>query len=294
MKTQLIDCEPMEELAEKLQVPLPYAVGLVECLIHFCVQRAPTGGLAEFSRSFIARKIGWDGDAEALIGALVECGFLSCCCEAHGLVAMVWRENLFETHRKRIQGGKLRLAATCGGTIPDSSGNLPDDSGKIRPTETETELRPLPNGKPKPNGVARRSHANSGEVKSAIIDPGGSVSDSEDFVEGSDSVSDFGGDRTVNAQGSAILLADLERALRVPRQGAVDRGVADGKQRSADLTDLRRNIIPALLRSAIPPPQIKIIAYECATAAKPIAAFKERLKQLGVLDRTDRRSRLPV
>ena len=63
-------------LMEELGVSKPTAVGLLELLWHFTAKFAPRGDVGRFSNRAISSAVGWDGDPNELISALVRCRWL--------------------------------------------------------------------------------------------------------------------------------------------------------------------------------------------------------------------------
>lgn len=94
------------ELAERLGVQWPYAVGTLEILFHFTSQYAPEGNIGRFSDKRIAAGLGWRGKPEKLIGALVESGWV----DRHAterLAVHDWQDHLDQgTLRKLDRAGK--------------------------------------------------------------------------------------------------------------------------------------------------------------------------------------------
>jgi hypothetical protein len=73
-------------------IPLYAALGLIEGLRHFAQEHAKRGDIGRHSNASIARYLGWPGDPEALISALVECRWLDRC-ECHRLRIHDWHEH---------------------------------------------------------------------------------------------------------------------------------------------------------------------------------------------------------
>jgi len=66
------------KLAELLNIPVPYAVGLVHLLWHFTLRYAwENGDLRRYSAGQIGTGVKWDGDALVLLSALKKSGFLT-------------------------------------------------------------------------------------------------------------------------------------------------------------------------------------------------------------------------
>ena len=66
----------MKDLAKLLRIPLPYAVGIMEMLWHHVSRFAIQGDIGKWPDKNIARAVGWAGNPERLVNALVESGWL--------------------------------------------------------------------------------------------------------------------------------------------------------------------------------------------------------------------------
>jgi hypothetical protein len=79
---------------EQLEVPHAKAVakGVLEGLWHFTARYAPGGDVGRFGDKAIARACGWDGEPEALIGMLVESGWIDRE-DDHRLVVHDWADH---------------------------------------------------------------------------------------------------------------------------------------------------------------------------------------------------------
>lgn len=65
-----------KELAYKLGIPLPHAIGLLELLFAFVGQQTPEGNVGKWSNAVIAGEAGWDRDPDEFVDALLFAGFL--------------------------------------------------------------------------------------------------------------------------------------------------------------------------------------------------------------------------
>lgn len=67
------------ELAEELDIPFVYAVGILECLRLWCADYIPKGNIGKYSNHVIARHgVGWtEADPDKLISALCKTGWLA-------------------------------------------------------------------------------------------------------------------------------------------------------------------------------------------------------------------------
>lgn len=76
MKRDAPEHRKVRLLARMLDVEIYGAVGVLELLWHWTARAAPAGDVGCFGASAIADAVGWRGDAEALVEALVEAGWL--------------------------------------------------------------------------------------------------------------------------------------------------------------------------------------------------------------------------
>lgn len=82
----------MTDLAARLGIDRCHAVGIVESLWHFAAQYAKRGDVGKHTNASIAISIGFAGDADALVGALVGAGWLDEC-ECHRLRVHDWADH---------------------------------------------------------------------------------------------------------------------------------------------------------------------------------------------------------
>jgi len=88
-------------LARTLGVPLSHAVGILEMLWHFTAEYAPRGDIGRFADIDIAEEVAWEAEAEKLIDALVECGWLERD-ERHRLIVHDWAEHADDAVHMRL------------------------------------------------------------------------------------------------------------------------------------------------------------------------------------------------
>ncbi len=91
----------MIQLADKLDIPLPYAVGILEMLWHFTAQYAKHGNIGKFGNRSIANSLHWQGDHNVLIDALTECGWLDVHAE-HRLIVHDWFDHCEDSIHTQI------------------------------------------------------------------------------------------------------------------------------------------------------------------------------------------------
>jgi hypothetical protein len=101
-------------LMEELQCSKVVAVGVLELLWHFTSTYAPRGDVGRFSPAQIAKAIGWEGDPEALIAALISCRWLDrrrrC-----GLLVHDWPEHADDAVHMSLARRGIRFAT---GAVP--------------------------------------------------------------------------------------------------------------------------------------------------------------------------------
>jgi hypothetical protein len=70
------DHRKMKDLARRLKIPLPYAVGIMEMLWHQVSKYAIQGDVGKWPDEAIAEAVHWKGDTDKLVNALVDSGWL--------------------------------------------------------------------------------------------------------------------------------------------------------------------------------------------------------------------------
>jgi hypothetical protein len=76
MKRGTTDHPKTLALMRALKIPKYAAVGMLECLWHFCARYAPQGNVGKYSDQEIADSTGWTGDASKLMESLFVCRWL--------------------------------------------------------------------------------------------------------------------------------------------------------------------------------------------------------------------------
>lgn len=170
MKRGTIDHPKTLMLADLLNIHLLTAAGLLEALWHWTASRTPRGDVGRYPNVIIARGCHWDGDADAMVSAMVECGWLDEC-EAHRLVVHDWSEHADEAVKKKLARAGDAFAD---GVEPPSSAREADrnpppakkkppsrrrrDNGETRLASVEKASRP-PEPEPVPNTLSIESAA---------------------------------------------------------------------------------------------------------------------------------------
>lgn len=112
----------LKKLCRRLQLPLFSAVGLLECLWHLTAREAPRGDVGRLSDEDLALALEWDGEAESLVAAFVECGWMDRS-PRYRLLIHDWHEHADEATKlflKRHQWCFAALEPEQVATISDS------------------------------------------------------------------------------------------------------------------------------------------------------------------------------
>ncbi len=98
-----------QALAEQLGEQLATAVGILEMLWHFTAEVTPAGDIGKYTPRHIARHIGWSGDPEELITALIDTRWLDPS-ETHGLIVHDWPIHCTDNVHSRLANARLTFA----------------------------------------------------------------------------------------------------------------------------------------------------------------------------------------
>lgn len=128
----------MAMLAGELSVARYAAVGLLESLWHWAAQYAKDGDISRYPVAVIASVLGWDGDADALLAALVKCRWVdvhtACAQEAHAVGERVVRY-LHDWHEHAEDAVHLALARStqrfANGAIPNMVRLAKDEKARL-------------------------------------------------------------------------------------------------------------------------------------------------------------------
>ena len=116
----------LERLALELGVPMYAAIGILESIWIWAGKFTPRGDLGRYPDDLIARAIQWDGDATALIEALVASGWVDRSDQLR-LVIHDWRHHADEAVRKQLARDGLSFASgTCRDSVETTSRQHPD------------------------------------------------------------------------------------------------------------------------------------------------------------------------
>ncbi len=95
-------------LARRLALPLPHAVGILECLWHFTDLYTPDGRIGKYTPGIIAERIGFTGDPAELFSALLECRWLDP--DPGGVIVHDWHEHCDDAVHMRLARAGKRFA----------------------------------------------------------------------------------------------------------------------------------------------------------------------------------------
>ena len=133
MKREAVGNTKMKKLCKRLGCRLYMSIGILEGLWHLTAREAPQGDIGKLSNEDIALGLDYEGDADKLIDALVECHWLDESPD-NRLVVHDWHEHaddavkkrLMRTHRPFLSGYVQTTAAIGGQRQPSAdNGSLP-------------------------------------------------------------------------------------------------------------------------------------------------------------------------
>lgn len=160
MKSTTPELMKFKRLQRRLGESTRGVVGMLELLWIGTAKNCPRGDIGRFSNEEIAIMCDWEGDADLLVDALLETGWVDPC-ENHRLVIHDWAEHAPKWVRGNVirhEGGfaKVKQGSSLGEPPKGSSlGELPKDS-KEAPKGTSPKDTPPSQAKPnqaKPNQV---------------------------------------------------------------------------------------------------------------------------------------------
>ncbi|HEY4260720.1 MAG TPA: hypothetical protein VGM98_11195 [Schlesneria sp.] len=136
-----------KRLKRRLGLPMYQVAGILETLWHLAIESADEGDIGKFSNDDIAMGLEWDGDADALISALIDSGFVDEDPERR-LVIHDWLDHAPEYVRERLRKREARhrkkesqpvrevpgQQRTMPGHVPPLSGTVPQVSAEVPPS----------------------------------------------------------------------------------------------------------------------------------------------------------------
>lgn len=92
MKVDALDHPKTLDLAARLDVELPTAIGYLELLFAFVGRKSPQGNVGKWPDGAIARACYWNAAPEVFIKALIDAGFIDKCAD-HRLLIHDWTDH---------------------------------------------------------------------------------------------------------------------------------------------------------------------------------------------------------
>ena len=130
MKAGSKDHIKIKRLKRALGISVCHAVGIIETLIQVAIQSADDGGIGRYSNEDLAIEIDWPGDADKLVAALLECGWVDPDDELR-LVIHDWVEHAPDFIKERLRKRALREKPSGkSAENPDSDGTNGEISGQ--------------------------------------------------------------------------------------------------------------------------------------------------------------------
>lgn len=153
MKRNTDSLPKFKGLAKELGLPRYATMGVLEAVWELTGKHAPRGNVGKFSNQEIADDLGWEGDADELVAALIKHRWLDTS-DQHRLLIHDWKDHAPDWLKKAIvRSGDgwasddvcLPVAASGGQRQPvAASGGLPNLTlpTQTRPSQTSSDLAP--------------------------------------------------------------------------------------------------------------------------------------------------------
>jgi len=154
-KRGTLDHPKTRRLANLLGLEPWGALGILEALWHFTGQFAPDGELSRFKSSEIAAGVRYTGNANELLSALMEAGWIDK--YRSRLVIHDWPDHADQAVKKRVERLKVPFAflPRRPSKTPHRDGQYPDVSGQSADMDILPEPEPEPVPVPEPEPRAR-------------------------------------------------------------------------------------------------------------------------------------------
>jgi hypothetical protein len=126
------------DLQSELKLSKYAILGILEAVWHFCAKFTQEGNIGKYQNRQIAAWIGWDGEPDQLIIALVRTGWL----DEHPIYRLVvhdWASHADNATKKSVARAKVDFVRTLSGHRPRDLEPVQDMSG---PPEPEPEPEP--------------------------------------------------------------------------------------------------------------------------------------------------------
>ena len=142
-----------------LRVPRFQAVGVLESLWHFTATQAPRGDVGKWTDAEIAAALEWEGDASALIEALVTARWLDRS-DRFRLLVHDWPHHADQTVKRSPQVRELGFAQRLASDSLATDASITSDSLVKNTTSASVATQPEPEPEPEPaKGLASESPA---------------------------------------------------------------------------------------------------------------------------------------
>ena len=160
-------------LGSLLHIPACFALGIIESLWHVTGEQAPTGAIGKMSDEDIAMEMFYDGDAPAMILALVQSGFLEPN-EEHRLIVHDWHihsddatDNKLSRNGMRYANGELpRMRRLSAKEREKACARYEDPCAQMRTNAHDTAQNEEPCALPEPESCTRASRRTTTSVDS--------------------------------------------------------------------------------------------------------------------------------
>lgn len=141
MKIGTLNHIKTKRLKRRLRLPMYQVAGILETLWHLAIESADEGDIGKFSNEDIAMGLEWEGDADELVGALIDSGFVDEDQERR-LVIHDWFDHAPDYIKERLRKRGMRQRkresqcvrevvgqdGTTSGHVPASSDSVPPSS----------------------------------------------------------------------------------------------------------------------------------------------------------------------
>lgn len=146
MKRQAMHHTKLDDLMRFLKLPRWGAVGILESLWHLAAREAPRGDIGKLSNRSISVAIGWTGDHDRLVDALVDARWIDLD-GTYRLLIHDWPDHADESVKKFLKRNGLSWA--CTGHVSDMSRQNLDMSSLPVPEPVPVPIpEPMPTAKP--------------------------------------------------------------------------------------------------------------------------------------------------
>jgi hypothetical protein len=163
VKIGAIDHPKLYDLAARLDVNRPAAIGYLQLLWYFTAQHAVQGNVGKWTDAAIAKACDWEGDPVKFIGAMVAAHWIDAD-PTHRLLIHDWADHAEQWVKLKLQKNKLEFArptaiatampiampiavATPEVTAEATADTIAEASSlqdKTRPYQDKTEIPPIP------------------------------------------------------------------------------------------------------------------------------------------------------